>query len=305
LDLSSFGTIIDIGANDFSLLLKFVDRGYAGELIGIDPIIEDPPDSIVGICAFGEDVDYGSLGIVTKPRLIVSSHTFEHVANPSALMSRIAQGMGPDDVLVLQTPSIEGLVLEHRFDQVHHQHLHYYSFDSLTGMLKRSGLTTADSKIDWLHYGAWMFIARKGTKDQVGLDPRLARILNPVTGEGRNMAETVATRYEEFSEHRTRVDRQLSTNPYVAFGGGLMLPVLAYHFPSMWTECVAILDDSPDRIGWQYANTPLPITSPTGVEIHDIDCLVTGAVSKASGRRIVGRLDEMNVKNIYFPTPGF
>lgn len=304
-ELSSFGAIIDVGANDFSMLTQLADRGYRGTLIGVDPVLDEPPDNVVGIRAFGEEVDFEPLGARDSPRLFLSSHTLEHLTNPGALVSRITEGMRDGDIFVLQTPSIEAILLERRFDQVHHQHMHYYSYESLTRLMSDGGLEVTASEIDWLHYGAWLIVARKGAAEPVQLGPRLARLKKSLTVDGLSMAETVTARYNEFKAHVDLVDRQLSAAEYVAFGGALMLPILAYHFPSMWTECVAVLDDSPERYGWHFASTPLPISPASGATIAGQDCLVTGAVSKTAGRQIVRRLTALKVKNIYFPTPGF
>lgn len=296
-DLSSFNAVIDVGANDLSLLNAIFESGFQGDLIGIDPIMGETVNGIVGIKGFGEQIDYESLGSRGTPRLFLSSHTFEHIVDPSILIGKIADGMTSSDVLVIQVPSIEALVHEQRFDQVHHQHLHYFSLKSLNNLLELNGLFMVKSEMDWLHYGAWVVIAQKADLYPQKTDSDISSSsLRP---------DEIQDSYQTFMRHINLIDEILSKSNYIAFGGGLMLPIIAYYIKSMWTNCIGILDDDELKNGWHFEKTPMPITSSTGVNMQSMNCLITGGVSKTSGRKIVDRLASANVKNIYFPTPGF
>lgn len=296
-DLFSFNTVIDIGANDLSLLNEIFESGFRGDLIGIDPIMGETINGIVGLQGFGEQIDYESLGSKSTPRLFLSSHTFEHIVNPSILIGKIADGMTSSDVLIIQAPSIEALVLEQRFDQVHHQHLHYFSLKSLNKLLESNGLFMVMSELDWLHYGAWVVVAQKTDLHE--------QISNNDSSEFSLSPDKIRASYQNFMRHTNLIDEILSESNYVAFGGGLMLPIIAYYFKSLWTNCIGILDDDELKNGWHYEGTPMSITSSAGVDLQNMNCLITGGVSKISGRKIVNRLASTNVKNIYFPTPGF
>ena len=296
-DLSSFNAVIDVGANDLSLLNAIFESGFQGDLIGIDPIMGETVNGIVGIRGFGEEIDYESFGNRSTPRLFLSSHTFEHLVDPSVLIRKIADGMTSSDVLVIQVPSIEALVHEQRFDQVHHQHLHYYSLMSLNNLLDLNGLSMVQSEMDWLHYGAWVVTAQK-----TDLYPK--KRVDDVSRSSLRPDE-IQHSYQNFRQHINLIDEILSKSNYVAFGGGLMLPIVAYYIKSMWTSCIGILDDDELKNGWHYERTPMPITSGIGINMQNMNCLITGGVSKTSGRKIVNRLASANVKNIYFPTPGF
>ena len=76
----------------------------------------------------------------------------------AACWARRALEVDRDQPLAL---AIEALVHEQRFDQVHHQHLHYYSLMSLNNLLDLNGLSMVQSEMDWLHYGAWVVTAQK------------------------------------------------------------------------------------------------------------------------------------------------
>ena len=153
-------TVIDIGANDASLLNMF--KGAGSRLIGIDPNISSDNPDVYCIKGYVEDCDLSSL--TEGRRVFLCSHTLEHIYNPRLFLEQLSKVIGPDDDLFMQFPSCELLIRDARFDQVHHQHINYFSCYSFAKLISECGLAMIGYRYDSDHYGALMcHIRRQGS----------------------------------------------------------------------------------------------------------------------------------------------
>jgi len=276
--------IIDIGANDTSLLERFVGGG--AKLIGIDPNVSSANPDVHCIKAYVEDCDLAEL--VSGRRIFLCSHTLEHIYEPRVFLAQIAGVLNPEDDLFLQFPSFELLVRDARFDQVHHQHLNYFSLCSLTKLLQECGLTIAAHRYDDDHYGALMCHIRKGGNATV---PTIQRI----------DLGTVRSSRQAFLLSMNAAEARISLlgNQFYCFGASLMLPILAYYLPSL-VNAQAILDASVTKQGLTYVNFERPIISDAAIDYRNSDFVVTAVSTKAATRRIAQSLIQREARNIVF-----
>ena len=151
--------IIDIGANDTLMLKKFKDLD--AELVGIDPNIISDDDEILCIKDYFENVepnlDYKS------GRVFLCSHTLEHIYDPRIFMELLEKNSQTDDLYFFQFPSIDLLLRDLRFDQLHHQHIHYFSVESFKRLIEDFGFELVSYNLDSDHYGTLQACFRKKT----------------------------------------------------------------------------------------------------------------------------------------------
>ena len=302
LALEKLELIFDIGANDGSLLRQVSEMGFAGEKFALDPSFATWDEDVHGFTGFIEDFDFNNIPEVSGSRLFIASHVLEHVADPVNVVNKIAMNMGPKDLLVLQFPALEPMALDRRFDQVHHQHFHYFSWKSFLRLLSSTGLQVSKAKVDWNHYGAGNVALTKNEASEEDFaldnsapwwDPKLANF------EGDDFSKILGY-YQEFKSYLEIVDRLLSEKPFVALGAGLMSPIVFYYLPSTWKNCVAIFDHEESKAGQRYLNTPC-VVSPVPSTLRGLDSLISGAVSKGAGRRLFQIADELGARTIAFP----
>lgn len=249
-----FPVIVDIGGNDGSLLERF-----SGIKIAIDPQSD-------GIKKTIEEADLFFLK--DKRKLILSSHTLEHLQDPSIFASKVSQVMGPDDLLAIQIPSMELMVEDGRLDHIHNQHLHYFSERSLTTLLKTYGLEVIEVQFNPDHWGALMVVAKKGE--------------GKVTGrkiEGLDLAAAILS----FTGGMAHLTYKLHNRKFIAYGEGQMFPILSYWLPSL-NDAEFIADDSKGPF-----------------ILRDRDVVVTAVSSKMTARLLVMKAFEKGARNVFTP----
>ena len=65
-----------------------------------------------------------------KNDVIICGHTLEHVEEPELFIKNILSCADTNSKIFLQFPSAESLILSGGFQQIHHQHLNYFSIKS-------------------------------------------------------------------------------------------------------------------------------------------------------------------------------
>jgi hypothetical protein len=271
----------------------------AKHLYGIDPIWigrEDAfqDDKITTIGGFAETIDLKKMGIDID--VVLCSHTLEHVSEPAELVRKLVRDADEQALFFFQFPGLESLVQDCRFDQVFHQHLNYFSLQSVRYMLETLGAELIRYEINPYHWGALMFAFRKKRRDSMG---------EPVSGPLSPRREEITAQFEVFKDCMSVTSRRLRAlqkERIYGYGAALMLPVLDYHLEDGLSSLIGILDSDPKKIGKYYLNVPVQVMRPD--EVRDIqDCVVmlTAINSLDPGRKIIPKLMQLNVKQVIVP----
>tara|TARA_B100001027_G_C16260603_1_gene329221 strand:- start:841 stop:1968 length:1128 start_codon:yes stop_codon:yes gene_type:complete len=287
---SKTSKIIDIGGNDLTLakLLKpFSDECYV-----IDPVCSSiDGEEVEGIKVIGkkiEDVDLKEI----NPDIISCRHTIEHIEKPKEFINQLFDQCPNHCTFVFELPDFDCLVEGMRFDAVFHQHLHYFSIDTISNMVMDCGGEILNHEYN--HQGSCggaLFIAfRKATakQDQISI----------------NVTEKVShlkKRIKAFDIHMKELSHQIEDlpGPVYGFGAGLMLATYAYHLETDFSFLRELLDDDMKKRGLGYKNLPLTIEHPDKVNIpEDSSFIIT---SMENIRPIYKRLEEFHPRRILIP----
>ena len=266
--------VIDIGGNDASLV---------DELYGLHNVIIDPNASGAAMLVnrYIEDADLSPWK--GERKLIVSSHTLEHIRDPHAFMSKVSAVMGPNDTLAIQVPSLECLVEDARIEQIHHQHLHYYSLRSMAKLMAQHGLRIEQHRYDYDHYGALMVMARKGNAADVG---------RSIT------QEDILYAHSSFKTAIHSCANSLFRRDFIILGAALMLPLFAYHLPRI-ASAEYVADNDPSKDGLRYTNLDLPIRKDYDLKGRDV--LIGAINTKLACRELVKLAFEKGARNVITP----
>lgn len=85
--------------------------------------------------------------------LVVCSHVLEHVPYPEEILIKISEIMGPDTVLYVELPAEKIMLNSENIKDIvrkkrhWHEHINFYSQNSLTALLDRSGFDILDFKV--------------------------------------------------------------------------------------------------------------------------------------------------------------
>jgi cyclopropane-fatty-acyl-phospholipid synthase len=293
-------TIVEIGCNDLYMLKRL--RNRADRLYGIDPIWKGREqnandDRIDVIGDFIENIDLGALDI--KPDVLLCSHTLEHIENPKRLIQSLLDNGADKTLFFFQFPGLEPFVQTSRFDQLHHQHLNYFSLKSVVFMLEDVGAELVDFAYNHGHWGALMIAFRKKKADSPNPYHKFADSLIRIT------RKQVIERYKLFRDCMNVANARIASfkdaGPIYGYGAALMLPLLGYYVEEL-TGLRCILDDDTSKQGLYYINVPLKIVPPDSIDnLADSTVVVTAINSKQVVRAITSRLIGLNVRDIIIP----
>jgi len=269
-----FKGVIDIGCNDLFLLKRL--KNHANHLLGIDPIWMDCEDrrgreNIQLIGKVIEDVDFNDY-LKAPPDLIVCRHTLEHIRNPKKVLEKLLEIASEETLFVFEVPSLDCLFEGFRFDRIFHQHLQYFSFDSLQWLLKDIGAQYLDSRINYEHWGALLFAFRKRKKTK-------RPSLNLGQRDYQDLARRMKHRYEDFRGNMQMVGQHiegLNHRKTYGYGASFMLPVLFYHLGIRPWQLKIIFDDDVKNHNLSYANLDVIIKKPHSLSLmRDSNVVIT------------------------------
>jgi hypothetical protein len=291
----AFSNVVEIGCNDLYLLRRLKNR--AEHLVGIDPIA--PPDDgskdgIEFIRDFVENVNLGKY-FKGKSSLVVSVFTLEHIVEPRKLFKQLLESADEKSVFVLKFPGLEPLLDNLRFDQICHQHIHYFSLTSIVYLLEEFGGELIDFDINHHHWGAYVIAFKKNTGGKewksrlTGKFPRVTPSL-------------VQKRFRIFKQQMKSINDQLSSlknERIIGYGAAHGLPVLSYHLGNDLSCLECVMDDDKSKQGLYYINLPVKIKSPSSVGDFSQTTILLTAIDNAA--YIIPKAVSLKPKRILLP----
>lgn len=163
--------VIDIGANDGTLLGNFLKAG--NRVLGIEPSQAGDVARGAGIdtltAYFGRDTAAQVRESHGQAKLITAANVFAHIADPHAVTAAVVDLLAPDGVFISESHYLLDLVQTVQYDTVYHEHLRYYALGSLSRLLGDHGLEVFHVKRIPTHGGSIrVYAARPGTYDVRG-----------------------------------------------------------------------------------------------------------------------------------------
>lgn len=164
-DAHSSLTVIDIGANDGTLLMNYPKNHFR---IGVEPIkkfaLECKKNADVVINDFFSAKSYGKK-INKKADIITAISCFYDINNPVKFVKDVRSILKKDGIFVIQQNYLVDMIRSNAFDNIVHEHLEYYSLASLEFLLKIADLEIFDVSQSALNGGSFRtYIVHKGTR---------------------------------------------------------------------------------------------------------------------------------------------
>lgn len=162
--------ILDIGANDGTLLTTYETRGL--RKVGCEPAdnlisyLEGNADyvlhdfwTIEGFRRLGRERGFG------KARVITALGMFYDLENPGKFIADAAAALTEDGIFVAQLMCLATMLEKNDLGNVCHEHLEYYSLDSLKYLFENNGLEMFKIEENDVNGGSYRIFARpyKGT----------------------------------------------------------------------------------------------------------------------------------------------
>ena len=156
--------IIDIGSNDGNLLSNFKNNhkvlGVTPEKIGKLAIKRGIP-TIINY--FNDQTVKKILKKYGKAKIITATNVFAHIDNINNIVKNILKTLDTEGIFISESHYLLPLIKTVQYDTIYHEHLRYYSVQSLNYLFKKHNLEIIDTKEISTHGGSIrVYAARKG-----------------------------------------------------------------------------------------------------------------------------------------------
>ena len=164
INLNKNDLIIDIGSNDGNLLSNFKNNhkvlGVTPEKIGKIAIKKGIP-TIINY--FNQKTSSQIIKKYGKAKVITATNVFAHIDNINSIVRSILKTLKTDGVFISESHYLLPLIQTVQYDTIYHEHLRYYSLESLNFLLKKHNLEIINTKEIPTHGGSIrVYAARKG-----------------------------------------------------------------------------------------------------------------------------------------------
>ena len=185
-------SVLDIGSNDGTQLKHFQELGY--EVLGVESskttarMANDA--GVPTLNAFFNEETMKSIG--RQFDVFNAAGVFFHLEELHSVCRGIKNGLKEDGVFVVQFLYMKSIMENLAFDQIYHEHLLYYTLETIEVLLRRHGLAMFDAYLAPIHGGSIVgFIGHEGSRP---VSARLADLREQEKQSGCNSIEA----YHEF-----------------------------------------------------------------------------------------------------------
>ena len=236
---------LEIGCNDIKLIQSLKDNFT--KLYGIDPIWKKKKitntKKINVLGGYVEKIDLKR--IKSKIDVVVSTHNLEHIKDPYRVLRKLVNHFDDNTIFFVEVPDADLMIKNYRFDQIFHQHYHYFNYNSLINLTKRLGCKIISKQINYKFWGGSLMIAFKK-------NPNLRLVKNK-----KNFAKKIENKFNKnFKYFQKSINRLKEKVRYkknlIGYGAGQMVPSFAYHLDSDLSFLNYILDDNKKRNNFRY-----------------------------------------------------
>jgi NDP-4-keto-2,6-dideoxyhexose 3-C-methyltransferase len=168
--LKAGDSVLDIGCNDGTLLGSYRLAGI--HKIGFDPaqnlaiLSREKADKVVvgffDADRFLADPDLRDL----RPKVVTSIAMFYDLEDPHKFVADIRRIMHPDGVWIVQMSYLPLMLSQNDFGNICHEHLEYYSLQSLEYLLKLHDFSVVDAELNDVNGGSIRVFIRNRAADQ-------------------------------------------------------------------------------------------------------------------------------------------
>jgi SAM-dependent methyltransferase len=158
--------VLDIACNDGTQLDAFKERGY--ETYGIDPA-----ENLHALSSKNHNVicDYFNESSILKFDdyrdkfdVVIAQNVFAHNSYPKEFLECCKKVLSHTGHLFIQTSQAE-MVSENQFDTIYHEHISFFSINSMRNLVRRAGLYIKDVIKTPVHGSSFVFVLSKWGPD--------------------------------------------------------------------------------------------------------------------------------------------
>lgn len=272
-------SVLDVGCNDGTLLGSYTEPGIFK--IGFDPaqnlaVFSREKANKVLVGFFDADHYLADPDLAgRRPKVVTSIAMFYDLEDPNKFVADVGRIMHPDGVWVVQMSYLPLMLTQNDFGNICHEHLEYYSLQSLEYLLHLHGLSVVDAELNDVNGGSIrVFIRNRSAAPERFGDEKYRRdaaerVSNLRQSEAKLGLDDL-TPYVEFARRVERIKQQVHdfVNDEVGrkkkvfvYGASTKGNTMLQYFGLDSSVIVAAAERNPDKWGKVTVGTRIPIIS--------------------------------------------
>ncbi|MHA7646450.1 class I SAM-dependent methyltransferase [Nitrosopumilus sp. S4] len=267
LDLSTGDIVIDIGANDGTLLRSYERNDLT--LVGFEPAKNLLEENSIGTSKIINDFfnfkafqkEFGD----KKAKIITSIAMFYDLEDPNQFVNDITKVLDQNGIWVIQMNYLVTMLENYSFDNIVHEHLEYYSLRSLENLLDRHGLEVFDLEINDVNGGSIrVFIKNKEAKYEISSNVEKVRDYEKKIGlENIEPYNEFAKKIKNLKEQTKKLIKNevKSGKTVYVYGASTRGNTLLQYYGLDKNLIKAAADRNPIKWGKKIAGSQIPIIS--------------------------------------------
>jgi NDP-4-keto-2,6-dideoxyhexose 3-C-methyltransferase len=279
MNLRAGEAVLDVGCNDGTLLASYETKSIFR--IGFDPAANlaassrKVADRVVSGFFEAEEFERDPDLNTRRPKIVTSIAMFYDLEDPNKFVSDIKSIMHPDGVWVVQMSYLPLMLKQHDFGNICHEHLEYYSLESLEYLLKLHDFVVSDVQLNDVNGGSFRVFVRNRGADEARFGDAAYRQLaagrvNALRAEEAKMALGETSTYRQFSVWVERIKDDVSRfisdqvhrgKKVAVYGASTKGNVMLQYFGLNCGLITSASERNPDKWGKVTVGTRIPIVS--------------------------------------------
>lgn len=257
-DLKPGDAVLDIGANDGTLLAAYLEP----DLIKIGC---EPADNLIDLLkantkyvmhdfwTFESFSKHAAQWNASKCKVITALGMFYDLENPNKFIGDAAKALAPDGVLVAQLMCLASMLKQNDLGNICHEHIEYYSLESLRYLFENNGLEIFKIEENDVNGGSYRIFARHLNKGSIPFDEKftVADILAFRDRIDENKRECVEFIKQEVARGKT----------IYVYGASTKGNVILQYYDLGTGLITAAAERSPEKFGKYTVGSWIPIVS--------------------------------------------
>lgn len=192
--------IFEIGASN-GVLLKYLKDFGNNQVFGVEPsrkLCEDARKFEVNLEPRFFNREYVN-DSRTKYDCVIVRHVLEHIHELEEFVQLIGEVLEENGMVVVEVPSLNEMIVQKNYSNIFHEHLNYFSEQTLNYLFSKVSLTPVYMKCVDIHGGAIFGVYKKGERGNV------------FTKEGRQLDRSeIRSFFDAYDQYYTRLSDKVS-----------------------------------------------------------------------------------------------
>ena len=258
--------VVDIGCNDGTLLRSYRIKDVT--LIGFEPA-----ENLVEDARKGTNLIFNDFFRATtfrekfggkKAKIVTTVAMFYDLEDPNKFVGDVAKILAQDGVWVVQQNYLATMLEQNGFDNIGHEHLEYYSLDTMQKLLDKHNLEVFEVETNDVNGGSFRtFISHKGQHPIGSSVTQIREYENRIALDEQSTYERFAKNIEKLrSQIRDYVLGEVKAGKTIyVYGASNRGNTILQYCGLDYSLIKKATDANPDKWGRKTAGTLIPIVS--------------------------------------------